>query len=232
MRDAHLRQISPHDDMVARLIVGAGSGRLRPRSPACWPKMNEGRACARTTNFILASETGRSYLPRCRAGAGQQTLRGRQTKPALRRGGLQCSFAPAVRLPIWCPPMSRGDPHFGFGGFRRTAGGAACAKGAGGDPVHLRVGEREGLCAIRAVCDGQARCAGRAIARAQLSRAAFVAHFVIDGGISSDRRPPQADKPDALLAPDAIAETYLHVLRQPKSAWTSEIELRPWVENF
>jgi NAD(P)-dependent dehydrogenase (short-subunit alcohol dehydrogenase family) len=72
----------------------------------------------------------------------------------------------------------------------------------------------------------------QSLARELSPRGIHVAHFVIDGGISSDRRPPQADKPDALLAPDAIAETYLHVLRQPKSAWTSEIELRPWVENF
>jgi hypothetical protein len=41
-----------------------------------------------------------------------------------------------------------------------------------------------------------------------------------------------ADKPDSLLDPDAIAATYLHVLEQPRSAWTWEVELRPWVENF
>ncbi len=39
-------------------------------------------------------------------------------------------------------------------------------------------------------------------------------------------------KPDSMLDPNAIAETYLHVLRQPRSAWTWEIELRPWVEKF
>ncbi|MGZ5961921.1 MAG: SDR family NAD(P)-dependent oxidoreductase [Rhizomicrobium sp.] len=72
----------------------------------------------------------------------------------------------------------------------------------------------------------------QSLARELSPRGIHVAHFVIDGGIRSERRPPQADKPDALLDPDAIAETYLHVLRQPKSAWTSEIELRPWVENF
>jgi NAD(P)-dependent dehydrogenase (short-subunit alcohol dehydrogenase family) len=59
-----------------------------------------------------------------------------------------------------------------------------------------------------------------------------VAHFVIDGGIRSARRPAAADKPDALLDPDAIAASYLHVLRQPRSAWTWEMELRPWVETF
>ena len=72
----------------------------------------------------------------------------------------------------------------------------------------------------------------QSMARELAPKGIHVAHFVIDGGIRSERRPPQADKPDALLDPDAIAETYLHVLRQPRSAWTWEIELRPWVENF
>lgn len=59
-----------------------------------------------------------------------------------------------------------------------------------------------------------------------------IAHFVIDGGIRSDRRKEPADKPDSMLDPDAIAESYLHVIRQPRSSWAWEIELRPWVENF
>jgi hypothetical protein len=59
-----------------------------------------------------------------------------------------------------------------------------------------------------------------------------VAHFVIDGGIRSDRRPQPAEQPDSLLEPDAIAATYLHVLQQHRSAWTWEVELRPWVERF
>ena len=59
-----------------------------------------------------------------------------------------------------------------------------------------------------------------------------VAHFVIDGGIRSARRPADPDKPDALLDPDAIAQSYLDVLKQPRSAWTQELELRPWVEKF
>jgi NAD(P)-dependent dehydrogenase (short-subunit alcohol dehydrogenase family) len=59
-----------------------------------------------------------------------------------------------------------------------------------------------------------------------------VAHFVIDGGIRSAGRPVPADKPDSLLDPDAIAQSYLHVLEQPRSAWTQELELRPWVEKF
>lgn len=57
-----------------------------------------------------------------------------------------------------------------------------------------------------------------------------IAHFVIDGGIARPDR--AASGADALLDPDAIAMSYLNVLRQPRSAWTWELELRPWVEKF
>jgi NAD(P)-dependent dehydrogenase (short-subunit alcohol dehydrogenase family) len=59
-----------------------------------------------------------------------------------------------------------------------------------------------------------------------------VAHVVIDGGIKSARRSEAPDKPDSLLDPDAIATSYLHIISQPRSAWATEIELRPWVERF
>ena len=72
----------------------------------------------------------------------------------------------------------------------------------------------------------------QSLARELSPRGIHVAHFVIDGGIRSERRTAPADKPDSLLDPDAIAASYLHVLQQPRSAWTSELELRPWVENF
>ena len=59
-----------------------------------------------------------------------------------------------------------------------------------------------------------------------------VAHFVIDGAVRSARRQEPADQPDSMLDPDAIAQTYLAILKQPRSAWTWEVELRPWVERF
>ena len=59
-----------------------------------------------------------------------------------------------------------------------------------------------------------------------------VAHVVIDGGISSAERPVPSDKPDSLLDPQAIAQSYVHLLKQQRSAWTWEIEVRPWVERF
>lgn len=72
----------------------------------------------------------------------------------------------------------------------------------------------------------------QSLARELQPQGIHVAHFVIDGGIRSERRPVPADRPDSLLDPDAIAQTYLDVLRQPRSAWSTEVELRPWVENF
>ena len=59
-----------------------------------------------------------------------------------------------------------------------------------------------------------------------------VAHFIIDGAIRNPGRTEPLDNPDSLLDPDAIAANYLHVLYQPRSAWTWEMELRPWVERF
>lgn len=59
-----------------------------------------------------------------------------------------------------------------------------------------------------------------------------VAHFNIDGGVRSDRRPEPSDQPDSTLDPDAIAQTYIDVLAQPRSAWSHEIDLRPWTERF
>lgn len=72
----------------------------------------------------------------------------------------------------------------------------------------------------------------QSMARELAPQGIHVAHFVIDGGIRNPGRTEAPDKPDSMLNPDAIAETYLHVLRQPRSAWTWEIALRPWVERF
>jgi NAD(P)-dependent dehydrogenase (short-subunit alcohol dehydrogenase family) len=72
----------------------------------------------------------------------------------------------------------------------------------------------------------------QSMARELAPQGIHVAHFVIDGGIARAGRAPASDQPDSLLDPDAIASNYLHVLRQPRSAWTWEVELRPWVEKF
>jgi NAD(P)-dependent dehydrogenase (short-subunit alcohol dehydrogenase family) len=72
----------------------------------------------------------------------------------------------------------------------------------------------------------------QSVARELGPQGIHVAHFVIDGGIRSAARVEPADRPDSMLDPDGIAQTYLDVLRQPRSAWSQEVELRPWVERF
>jgi NAD(P)-dependent dehydrogenase (short-subunit alcohol dehydrogenase family) len=73
----------------------------------------------------------------------------------------------------------------------------------------------------------------QSMARELAPKGLHVAHFVIDGGISRGPDDPRGGRgPDGLLDPAAIAETYLHVHAQARSAWTWEVELRPWVETF
>jgi NAD(P)-dependent dehydrogenase (short-subunit alcohol dehydrogenase family) len=72
----------------------------------------------------------------------------------------------------------------------------------------------------------------QSLARELSPQGIHIAHVVIDGGIRSARRADPPDRPDSTLDPDAIAQTYLHLLRQDRSAWAWEIELRPWVERF
>ena len=72
----------------------------------------------------------------------------------------------------------------------------------------------------------------QSMARELAPRNIHVAHLVIDGAVRSAERRETPDQPDSMLDPDAIAQTYLQIIRQPRSAWAWEIELRPWVEKF
>ena len=72
----------------------------------------------------------------------------------------------------------------------------------------------------------------QSMARELSPQGIHVAHFVIDGGIRSPARAESPDGPDSMLDPDAIALAYWNVLQQPRSAWSWELELRPWVERF
>src|SRR4029077_12817065 len=72
----------------------------------------------------------------------------------------------------------------------------------------------------------------QAAARELGPKGIHVAHFVIDGDVRGARRADPDDRPDSTLDPDGIAQTYVEVLRQHRSAWSLEVELRPWVERF
>jgi len=78
------------------------------------------------------------------------------------------------------------------------------------------------------------RALAQSMARELQPRGIHVAHVIIDGQIKGDRPGYRAEQcgADALLEPDAIAETYYQLHAQPRSAWTLEVDLRPWVEKF
>lgn len=78
------------------------------------------------------------------------------------------------------------------------------------------------------------RALAQSMARELGSEGLHVAHVIIDGQIASERYSNLAEErgPDALLSPDAIAESYLQLHLQHRSAWTFELDLRPWVERF
>jgi NAD(P)-dependent dehydrogenase (short-subunit alcohol dehydrogenase family) len=78
------------------------------------------------------------------------------------------------------------------------------------------------------------RALAESMARELGPKGLHIAHIVIDGQIMSARYAHLARErpPDSLLDPDAIAETYWHLHCQPRSAWTFELELRPWAEKF
>jgi NAD(P)-dependent dehydrogenase (short-subunit alcohol dehydrogenase family) len=80
------------------------------------------------------------------------------------------------------------------------------------------------------------RSVAQSVAREYGPQGVHVAHVVIDGGIDGERlrtsqRTAEAGV-DSLLHPDAIAETYWQLHQQHRSAWTHELDLRPYKETF
>ena len=77
------------------------------------------------------------------------------------------------------------------------------------------------------------RALAQALARELAPKNIHVVHFVLDGGLASSWAGPNDPAPaDKWLDPDAVAQTYLDAHRQHRSAWSWEIELRPWVETY
>lgn len=125
-----------------------------------------------------------------------------------------------------------------FGGFLVTQGAAQRMLEAGEGAIFLTGASAsvKGYPNSSAFAMGKFGLRGLAqsMARELAPKNIHIAHFVIDGGISKGPGDPRAEGrgADALLDPDAIAETYYQIYRQHRSAWTWEVELRPWVENF
>lgn len=78
----------------------------------------------------------------------------------------------------------------------------------------------------------------QSLARELWPKGIHVAHFVIDGAIDTDfikefwPHAYEKKDQDGILNPEHIAENYLSVHKQPRDAWTFEMDLRPWMENF
>ena len=74
-----------------------------------------------------------------------------------------------------------------------------------------------------------------ALGRELAPQGVHVCHFVIDGGVRNDKKgriEGPGDPPDKFLDPDAIAKTYMDVVEQDRTAWSWEIELRPYGETY
>jgi NAD(P)-dependent dehydrogenase (short-subunit alcohol dehydrogenase family) len=91
-------------------------------------------------------------------------------------------------------------------------------------------GFAQGKAALRALAQSCAREFG--------PKGLHVAHVVIDGAVDGNRintlLPDLKDKlgDNGLLEPDGIAENYWHIHMQPRSAWTHELDVRPWAETW
>lgn len=78
------------------------------------------------------------------------------------------------------------------------------------------------------------RALAQSLARELGPQGLHVAHVIVDGQIRApDREAALAGRgPDAMLEPQALADIYLHLHRQPRSAWSHEVDARPWSERF
>jgi NAD(P)-dependent dehydrogenase (short-subunit alcohol dehydrogenase family) len=123
-----------------------------------------------------------------------------------------------------------------YGGFlvAREAAGRMLKKGRGAILFTGASASVKGYPLSAAFAMGKFALRGLAqsMARELAPQGIHVGHFVIDGAIRNPGRTEPPDRPDSMLDPDAIAASYLHLLQQPRSAWTWEVELRPWVERF
>lgn len=129
-----------------------------------------------------------------------------------------------------------------FGGFLtgREAAKVMVPRGRGtilftGATASIR--GRAGLAAFASAKNGL-RAVAQSMARELGPEGIHVAHVVIDGGVdgtfarSTGRDIDALLERDAIMRPADIAAAYVAVHQQPRSAWTHELDLRPWVETW
>ena len=120
-----------------------------------------------------------------------------------------------------CSKRAAPDMVDGDGGTIIFTGATSAVRGRGG-----AAGFSSGKFAARGLAESMARELG--------PEGVHVAHVVVDGQIlAPDAREGSDDRPeDSYLDPDAVAESYWDLVEQDRTAWTLELDLRPYVEEF
>jgi NAD(P)-dependent dehydrogenase (short-subunit alcohol dehydrogenase family) len=221
------------------LIVGAGSGLSASLARRCAREGMDVVLAARDTQKLaaLAGETGASTIA-CDASRAEDVDR---MFAAIDGGGERLDLVVYNASGRARGPVAELDPEAVENAIRVTAfGGFLVARAAAqrmikqGHGTILFTGASASVKGYaRSSSFAMGKFALRGLARELQPQNIHVGHIVIDGGIGRPGDPRGANRgPDALLDPDAIADTYFHLHRQQRSAWAWEVELRPWVETF
>ncbi len=221
---------------AAALIVGAGPGLSASFARLLAKRGHKVALAARDTAKLaaLAAETGAS-LHRCDA-----------SDPAAAAALFDAVGAPGIVL-YNASQRARGplvdlDPEAvrrslevtAFGAFLVAQQAARRMLAAGGGCIML-TGASAGVkgfpqSAPFAMGKFALRGLAQSMARELHPQGIHVVHVVVDGAIRAASRTEAT--PDSHLEPDAIAVTMAAMLDQPRSSWTDEIAVRPWVERF
>ena len=230
--------------MPTALIFGAGSGISAAFARALHGKGYKIALAARNAERLegLAREVGGVTLAADAADAG--SVADAFTRADTMLGPLDVvlyNAAQRVRGPIADldpDAVRRAIEVTAFGGFlvAQQAARRMLAKGSGTIMFTGASASVKGFAESATFAMGKFALRGLAqsMARELHPKGVHVAHFVIDGGVRNAERGRHeaAGAPDSLLDPAAIAQTYVHVLEQPRSAWSWEVEVRPWTERF
>lgn len=224
------------------LIIGAGSGISASLARVLRAARIPVVVAARNVEKLapLVAETGAIALPANAADASQVEQLFAQTQARIGAPEIVIYNASGrVRGPIAeldARAVEEAVAVSALGAFYAVQQAAKCMVPAGKGAI-LLTGATAGvkgfaLSAPFAMGKFALRGLAQSAARELMPKGIHVAHVVIDGGVRAAHRADPPDQPDSTLDPDAIAQCYLDLLRQHRSTWSWELEVRPWTEKF